>query len=143
MSERHRVSSVCRFLLALNNIPSCLGLNPQFSGLLRAVAEDDIIPIDDTNSVPVRRGDLVFASFRNAQLNVSNAVSSVLLPVLTVVCSRSISRTPRKLTPIDLPQATKIRVQGSTTASACNYANRCVSPALLIHPKSLIYLVTL
>jgi hypothetical protein len=50
-----------------------VGLNPQFGGLFRAVAEDDVIPQGDGfTPLKVSKGDLLFASFKNAHLNVSN-----------------------------------------------------------------------
>ncbi|THH11068.1 hypothetical protein EW145_g888 [Phellinidium pouzarii] len=45
-------------------------LNPQFGGLFRAVAQDDSVPQGDGLApLPVKAGDLIFASFKNANLN--------------------------------------------------------------------------
>ena len=47
-------------------------LNPQYSGLFRTVEQDDIIPQGDGKEpLQVHKGDLIFASFKNAHLNVS------------------------------------------------------------------------
>ena len=47
------------------------GLNPQFTGVFRKVAATASIPIGNGKpNVNVKRGDVVFSSFRNAQMDV-------------------------------------------------------------------------
>ena len=53
-------------------VREAMRLNPQFGGLFRAVVQDDAVPQGDGfQPLQVKRGDLLFASFKNAHLNVS------------------------------------------------------------------------
>lgn len=70
MSTSFRFTNIFPLALSYSLIT---GLNPQFAGLFRAVAEDDVIPQGDGLApLKVNKGDLLFASFKNAHLNVSS-----------------------------------------------------------------------
>ena len=52
-------------------VREAMRLNPQFGGLFRAVAMDDVVPQGEGfQPMQVKKGDLLFASFKNAHLNV-------------------------------------------------------------------------
>jgi len=51
-------------------VREAMRLNPQYAGLFRSVMQDDSIPMGHgLPNVNVKKGDLIFASFRNAHLN--------------------------------------------------------------------------
>lgn len=53
-------------------VREAMRLNPQFGGLFRVAVQDDVVP-QGTGFQPlqVKKGDLLFAGFKNAHLNVS------------------------------------------------------------------------
>jgi hypothetical protein len=80
MSERACVSMSVFITLFKADI-SCQGLNPQVPGLWRSVAVDAQVPQGGTlPPLNVKAGDRIWASFRNAHLNVC---LTFFLPVLT------------------------------------------------------------
>ncbi|KAI5117531.1 hypothetical protein M0805_004764 [Coniferiporia weirii] len=51
-------------------VREAMRLNPQFGGLFRAAVEDAVVPQGDGfESMKVKKGDVLFASFKNAHLN--------------------------------------------------------------------------
>ena len=62
------------------------GLNPQFTGVFRGVAATASIPIGNgKQNVNVKRGDVVFSSFHNAQMDVRLLYFRLIRSVLTSV----------------------------------------------------------
>ena len=62
------------------------GLNPQFTGVFRGVAATASIPIGNGKpNVNVKRGDVVFSSFHNAQMDVRLLYFRLIHSVLTSV----------------------------------------------------------
>lgn len=52
-------------------VREAMRLNPQFGGLFRMCVQDDVVPQGaDLVNMQVKKGDMLFASFKNAHLNV-------------------------------------------------------------------------
>lgn len=61
-------------------VREAMRLNPQFGGLFRAVVQDGTVPQGDGfEPLRVKAGDLLFASFKNAHLNVSRVCLDYVL----------------------------------------------------------------
>ena len=76
--ERAAMVSVCQRSDAKSKellkgyVREAMRLNPQFGGLFRSVVQDDTVPQGQGfPALKVQKGDLLFASFKNAHLNVS------------------------------------------------------------------------
>ena len=60
-------------------VREAMRLNPQFGGLFRAVVQDATVPQGDGfQPMQVKQGDLLFASFKNAHLNVSPLIIAMI-----------------------------------------------------------------
>jgi hypothetical protein len=71
MFARGCVSSILAFLCGYEADICHLGLNPQIPGLWREVVVDASIPLgNDRPPLTVLAGDRIWASFKNAHLNV-------------------------------------------------------------------------
>ena len=52
-------------------VREAMRLNPQFGGLFRVCVQDDVVPQGARFAdMPVKKGDWLFGSFKNAHLNV-------------------------------------------------------------------------
>ncbi|TDL26424.1 heme peroxidase [Rickenella mellea] len=95
-------------------VREAMRFNPQFGGLFRAVAEDDVIPQGDGLApLPVKKGDLIFSSFKNAHQNPADFPN------------------PEKVDPTRSPTDYQLQGAGFHNCPGVDFAQKNVIPRIL------------
>lgn len=102
--ERAALISVCKRddakskELLKGYVREAMRLNPQFGGLFRVAVQDDVVP-QGTGFQPlqVKTGDILFAGFKNAHLNVSSILFTSLLLFQRSMLTKQPHRPARRL----------------------------------------------